>query len=143
MARVLEECDSVAADFSPDPVHDLRVALRRCRSMADGLMAIVLDSDWKKMKRAGKRLFQKLGDLRDTQVMMEWVEKLDSEDARVAREAPVHSHANSGAVENFAVTPDVVIHNPVSQDILKTLSQREIEYKSEAQARLEALDRKQ
>jgi CHAD domain-containing protein len=50
MARVLEECEHVAADFSADPVHDLRVALRRCRSMADGMMAMDPDPDWKAMK---------------------------------------------------------------------------------------------
>ena len=76
MARVLEECEHVAADFSADPVHDLRVALRRCRSMADGMIAMDPDPEWKAMKKAGKRLFQRLGALRDIQVMMEWIEKL-------------------------------------------------------------------
>ena len=37
MQRVLEECERVRQDFAADPVHDLRVALRRCRSMADGV----------------------------------------------------------------------------------------------------------
>ena len=37
MERVLEECDRASVEFGADPVHDLRVALRRCRSMADGL----------------------------------------------------------------------------------------------------------
>src|SRR5258708_8809493 len=80
MQRVLEECDHVAAGFSADPVHDLRVALRRCRSMADGLMAIDPDSSWKEMKKAGKRLFSSLGELRDVQVMTEWVQKLGPAD---------------------------------------------------------------
>src|SRR5208282_4815683 len=76
MERVLVECDRAAAGFEPDPVHDLRVALRRCRSLADGLMAIDPDSSWKDMKRAGKKLFQALGELRDMQVMQDWIEKL-------------------------------------------------------------------
>src|ERR1035437_2266383 len=76
MARVLEECEHVAADFSADPVHDLRVSLRRCRSMADGMMAMDPDREWKAMKKAGKQLFQRLGALRDVQIMMEWIEKL-------------------------------------------------------------------
>ena len=76
MAIVLEECEHVAADFSADPVHDLRVSLRRCRSLADGMIALDPDRDWKAMKKAGKRLFQRLGALRDVQVMMEWIEKL-------------------------------------------------------------------
>ena len=85
MLRVLEECEHVSADFGPDPVHDLRVSLRRCRSLADGLMALDPDPDWKAMKKAGKRLFQRLGALRDVHVMMEWVEKLNPSEASVAQ----------------------------------------------------------
>jgi CHAD domain-containing protein len=44
--------------------------------MADGLMAIDPDPSWKAMKKAGKRLFSSLGELRDVQVMIEWVQKL-------------------------------------------------------------------
>ncbi len=78
MERVLEECDRVGADFDADPVHDLRVALRRCRSMADGIMAVDPDPALKQMRKAGKRLFSRLGDLRDVQVMEEWVHHFDS-----------------------------------------------------------------
>jgi CHAD domain-containing protein len=39
-------------------------------------MAIDPDSSWKEMKKAGKKLFQALGELRDMQVMVEWIEKL-------------------------------------------------------------------
>ena len=76
MERVLEECDRAAAGFEADPVHDLRVALRRCRSLADGLMALDTDPSWKDMKKAGKKTFPGLGELRDMQVMQEWIEKL-------------------------------------------------------------------
>ena len=76
MARVLEEYEHVAADFSADPVHDLRVTLRRCRSLADGMIAMDPDRDWKAMKKSGKQLFQRLGALRDVQIMMEWIDKL-------------------------------------------------------------------
>ncbi len=85
MSSVLEECDRASVDFAADPVHDLRVALRRCRSMADGLMAIDPDPAWKSMKKAGKRLFSALGELRDVQVMEEWVGKLASADDPVAK----------------------------------------------------------
>src|ERR1700739_329712 len=57
MDRVLEECERASVDFAPDPVHDLRVALRRCRSMADGIMAIDPDRAWKQIKRAGQARF--------------------------------------------------------------------------------------
>jgi CHAD domain-containing protein len=76
MQQVLEQADKAADGFKPDPVHDLRTALRRCRSLADGLMVFDPDPAWKKMKRAGKQLFQSLGTLRDTHVLREWVEKL-------------------------------------------------------------------
>src|ERR1700760_4726125 len=77
MLRVLEECDNAAADFRADPVHDLRVSLRRCRSLADGMIAMDPDREWKAMKKAGRSLFQRLGDLRDVQIMMEWIDKLN------------------------------------------------------------------
>jgi CHAD domain-containing protein len=76
MRRVPEECQRAGAELAADPVHDLRVALRRCRSMADGLMAVDPDRAWKNMKKAGKALFSSLGSLRDVQVMAEWVQKL-------------------------------------------------------------------
>ena len=80
MRRVLKECDKAVPDLAPDPVHDLRVALRRCRSMADGLRQIDPDKSWKQMKAFGRPLFQSLGELRDAQVMMEWIERLGSAD---------------------------------------------------------------
>lgn len=76
MERVLEECARASEDFAPDPVHDLRVSLRRCRSMADGLMVVDPDPAWREMKQAGKRIFRNLGELRDVQVMQTWVAEL-------------------------------------------------------------------
>lgn len=78
MAEVIRECERVRHDFDPEPVHDLRVALRRCRSIADGFMAFDPHPAWKLMKDEGKRLFHALGDLRDTHMMREWLERLSS-----------------------------------------------------------------
>ena len=78
--RVLEEADKASEDMAIDPVHDLRVAIRRCRSLADGFLSIDPDPAWRQMKKLGKGLFGNLGDLRDIQVMMEWIEKLSAED---------------------------------------------------------------
>jgi CHAD domain-containing protein len=80
MERAVKECERVRAGFEADPVHDLRVALRRCRSMADGFRAIDPDPTWRKMRKAGKALFSALGELRDVQVLEKWVEKLGSAD---------------------------------------------------------------
>jgi CHAD domain-containing protein len=144
MQRVLEECEHVSSDFGADPVHDLRVCLRRCRSLADGLMALDPDPDWKAMKKAGKRLFQRLGALRDIQVMMEWVEKLGPIHARVgAGDSPAlpQSQPNSESIPN---SPDVQPGGDVAaQALLRILTAREQEQKLEGHAALEEFDRKQ
>jgi len=161
MQRVLEECDHVSTDFSADPVHDLRVSLRRCRSMADGLIAIDPDPDWKAMKKAGKRLFQKLGDLRDLQVMMEWIEKLHPAEHVARALLPVLSLSdqNSGPIENleakdgrtesqsqFQFSTNTQPHSPrdpAAQALREILTRREAEQKREARAALGEFDRKQ
>jgi CHAD domain-containing protein/HD superfamily phosphodiesterase len=145
MLRVLEECDHVAADFRPDPVHDLRVSLRRCRSLADGLNALDPDPNWKAMRKAGKRLFQRLGALRDIQIMMEWIEKLFPEEAGVER-AP--SPAMHPAEQSSKATPNEsseqsIPSDPPAQALLRILAAREQEQKLEAHAALEEFDRKQ
>ena len=90
MEAVLVECERVEVGFEPDPVHDLRVALRRCRSMADDLMAMDSDSSWKRMKKAGKKVFQSLGGLRDMQVMQQWIQKLANADDPIALALRAH-----------------------------------------------------
>lgn len=76
MDRVLEEHAKLDVDWAPEPVHDLRVALRRCILIADLMKDLDPGADWKPMRKAGRRLFRQLGTLRDTQVLTEWVEKL-------------------------------------------------------------------
>src|SRR5271165_2567045 len=106
-ARVLEECDKANAGFAADPVHDLRVAIRRCRSMADGFLSVDPDPAWKQMKRLAKPLFASLGELRDTQVMLEWVAKLAPSDDAVAKDLSAsllhkESHLKTAAQEALA-----------------------------------------
>jgi CHAD domain-containing protein/HD superfamily phosphodiesterase len=145
MKRVLEECDHVSSSFSADPVHDLRVALRRCRSMADGMMAMDPDPDWKAMKKAGKRLFQRLGDLRDVQIMIDWIEKLHPVPAAASGEfAPALPAPNLG--EGTAAEPamsDSGSHDPASRALIQILQVRETQHKHEARAALDEFDRKQ
>ncbi|MGA9507217.1 MAG: CHAD domain-containing protein [Candidatus Sulfotelmatobacter sp.] len=143
MSQVLNECEHVSTNFAPDPVHDLRVALRRCRSLADGLMALDPDPDWKAMKKAGKRLFQRLGALRDVQVMMEWVEKLGKAETRGEKEDPspqsqpdAESGFQSGTTQSDRA-------DPVARALLEILYRREQEQQREARAALEEFDRKQ
>jgi CHAD domain-containing protein/HD superfamily phosphodiesterase len=80
MNQVLKKADKAAGDLAVDPVHDLRVALRRCRSIAECMQAIDPDPSWKKMRKAGKELFSSLGELRDCHVLMEWTMKMGAAD---------------------------------------------------------------
>lgn len=113
MEAVFVECERAAAGFEADPVHDLRVAIRRCRSLADGLMAMDPDPAWKEMKKAGRKVFQSLGGLRDMQVMQHWIEELSAAD------------------------------DPVAVTLLAHVRAREIECKQEALKEFQQFDRKQ
>ena len=79
MERVLKELDEVRSAPDADAVHDLRVALRRCRSLAAVMEEVDPDPAWAEMRKIGRKLFQQLGELRDTQVLEEWANKLGGE----------------------------------------------------------------
>jgi CHAD domain-containing protein len=73
MQRVPKELDALQSAPDKDAVHDLRVAIRRCRSVAAVMREVDPDPAWHEMRRLPKKLFRKLGELRDTQIMDEWV----------------------------------------------------------------------
>lgn len=79
MDRVLKELENVRTSPDPDAVHDLRVAIRRCRSVAAAMEEVDPDPVWPAMRKAARKLFRSLGALRDTQVMNDWVKKLGPE----------------------------------------------------------------
>lgn len=79
MQRAAIELERAKQDFAPDVVHDLRVALRRCIAIADIHMALDPFGMWAEMRKAGRKLFKHLGELRDVQVMKEWVGRLAQE----------------------------------------------------------------
>jgi len=83
MERVLKELEEVRSAPEADAVHDLRVALRRCRSLAAVMEEVDPDAAWPEMRKIGRKLFRQLGELRDTQVLEEWVNKLGSENDAV------------------------------------------------------------
>jgi CHAD domain-containing protein len=76
MDRVLERADRARDGWDVDAVHDLRVALRRCRTIADALNEVNPGPGWRKLKRTSRDLFHALGQLRDTQVLRAKVKKL-------------------------------------------------------------------
>jgi CHAD domain-containing protein len=79
MERVLKELDHVRKDPAADPVHDLRVAIRRCRSVGAVLQEVDPDPAWPEMRKVPRKLFRRLGELRDAQVMDEWVKQLSGD----------------------------------------------------------------
>ncbi len=79
MNRVLEELGSLQTSPDPDTVHDLRVAIRRCRSLAAVMAEVDTDPAWPQMRRVARKLFRGLGALRDAQVIEEWLIKLAPE----------------------------------------------------------------
>ncbi|HEY6969797.1 MAG TPA: CHAD domain-containing protein [Candidatus Angelobacter sp.] len=90
MEEVPREAAKTADGFDREAVHDLRVALRRCRSMADGFRAIDPYKGWKRMRRQATGLFDSLGALRDCHVMQEWVHKLGPQGDPLARQLSNH-----------------------------------------------------
>ncbi len=90
MQRVVVERQKACKAFDADAVHDLRVAIRRCRSMAEGFQNLNGDPSWGRMRKAGKVVFSALGELRDTQVLLEWIERLRSDCPPVAERLKVH-----------------------------------------------------
>jgi CHAD domain-containing protein len=76
MRRVLKEQGRAREELAPGPIHDLRVALRRCRSLAEGFAQLDGHADWRQMRKAARRLQRGLADLRDAQVMAAWLRRL-------------------------------------------------------------------
>jgi CHAD domain-containing protein len=112
MYRVLELAEEVRNGWKSREVHDLRVALRRCRTMADALSEVNPDRGWRELKKVSRKLFRALGALRDTQVEQEWLKKLS---------AP---------------------GDPVRKHMLKVLAGAQKEHRVKARQALEDFDRK-
>lgn len=112
MNRVLELADAVQEGWKAKDVHDLRVSLRRCRTMADVLSEVNPDRGWRKLKKDSRDLFRALGSLRDTQVEQEWLKKLSAGD------------------------------DPVRKNLLKVLAQVQTKQQKDAENALENFDRK-
>ncbi len=83
--RVVTEGHRVGNTFAVDGVHDLRVAIRRCRSMAEGLHNIDPVRDWKEFRTLAKPAFSALGQLRDIQIKRQWSAQLAAEGDAIHR----------------------------------------------------------
>jgi len=76
MDRVLEEHSKVGSGLHSDAIHDLRISLRRCILIAEIMEDLDPSCDWKALRKMGRQTFQRIGALRDTHVLMKWIEKL-------------------------------------------------------------------
>lgn len=75
-SRVVKRRKRAIKALTAENIHDLRTALRRCLSIEDALSQFDPRPDWKKLKRAAKKLLKSLGGVRDSDVLLEWLEKL-------------------------------------------------------------------
>jgi CHAD domain-containing protein len=76
LRRVSKKQSEALDSLDLDSVHDLRVALRRCRSLAEGFSTLDKHRDWRKMRKVAKHLQSGLAKLRDAQVMARGVRRL-------------------------------------------------------------------
>jgi CHAD domain-containing protein len=83
MDRVFKELDKLRTAPDKDAVHDLRVAIRRCRSVGAVMREVDPDPAWHQLRRVPKKLFRKLGELRDAQIMDEWVTEHGAENDKL------------------------------------------------------------
>jgi len=83
MDRVFKELDKLRSAPDKDAVHDLRVAIRRCRSVGAVMREVDPDPAWHQLRRVPKKLFRKLGELRDAQIMDEWVSEHGAENDKL------------------------------------------------------------
>ncbi len=113
MNRTVERAAKAQDGFDSDDVHDVRVALRRCRTMADALSEVNPSPGWRKLKKASGSMFHALGELRDVQVM-------------------------STLVKEFGPPRD-----PVRRHMLRLLSAKERECRANAAKALDDFDRKE
>jgi CHAD domain-containing protein len=84
----LKQQEQAAKKLSSESIHDLRIALRRSRSLAEGFSELDTHADWRHLRRTSKSLQSRLAELRDLQVMREWIQRLgigkESDGARLS-----------------------------------------------------------
>src|SRR5262252_3184077 len=80
MKRTLEELAQLRSNPSADAVHDFRVAIRRCRSVAAAIAEIDPHPDWQELRGCVRKVFRSMGELRDAQIMEAWLRDLRPHD---------------------------------------------------------------
>lgn len=112
LRRALRKKTRARNGLEPVPIHDVRVALRRCRSLAEGFANLDPHPVWRKLLKACKKQQSGLADFRDLQVMREWLRQL---------------HLTSG---------------PVGSALSAALSEEELAVRKKAEASLDSFPQK-
>jgi CHAD domain-containing protein len=125
MEDVLELRKRLARELEEEPIHDLRVALRRCRTIAQGMRPNGNAGPWRKLDRRARKLLHALGPLRDSQVLAALVERTAPRGGRlrdrvlteIRREEKKHdASAASRALREFDVRTWRRLAQRASQD---------------------------
>ncbi len=124
MDRVLKELEKVRSSPDADAVHDLRVAIRRCRSIAAVMEEVDPDPAWPAMRKLARKLFRDLGALRDTQVMDEWVKKLAPETDPVRAHLQAAFESNEANLRDHALRAAAKFDQKAWKRLARTLRQR-------------------
>jgi CHAD domain-containing protein len=103
MDRVLKELDALRSSPDHDVVHDLRVAIRHCRSIASVMEEVDNDPAWAAMRKAARKLFRGLGALRDAQVLDDLVRKLGSDGDPIREQFHAAFEANEPELRDTAL----------------------------------------
>jgi len=109
MHRVVAELGKLRRSQDKDTVHDLRVAIRRCRSVGAVMAEVDPSPLWQEMRHLPRKLFRRLGALRDAQIMCDWVRAHGAENDKLrlilqehfGAQEPELLDAAVGAAEKF------------------------------------------
>ncbi len=124
MDRVVKELENVRSSTGADAVHDLRVAMRRCRSVAAVMEEVDPDPAWPAMRKIARKLFRGLGALRDAQVMEEWVMKLAPESDPVRTHLQAAFESNEPKLREHALRAAAKFDQKSWKRLERTLRQR-------------------
>jgi CHAD domain-containing protein len=83
MQRVIAELGKLRHSQDKDTVHDLRVAIRRCRSVGAVMAEVDPNAMWREMRHVPRKLFRRLGMLRDAQIIGDWVKTHGAENDKL------------------------------------------------------------
>jgi CHAD domain-containing protein len=124
MLRVVKELHQVRSSADADSVHDLRVAIRRCRSIAAIMEEVDAHPAWTEVRKLPRKLFRALGALRDLHVMEDWVKRLSPTDDPLRVTLLEVLEASQVQSREAALTIVRTFDEPAWTDLIRTATRR-------------------